>query len=51
MSIEVLPRDAHNERLVANVHPPDWINPEPAPQGAADTLSPRAIREVTASRR
>ena len=26
---EVLPRDAHNETLVTNVHPGDWINPEP----------------------
>lgn len=26
---EVLPRDQHNETLVANVHPPDWVNPEP----------------------
>ena len=26
---EILPRDAHNQRLVANVHPPDWKNPEP----------------------
>src|SRR5947199_4521802 len=32
MAVEVLPRDAHNERLVANVHPPDWVNPEPAPR-------------------
>src|SRR5437016_2992997 len=30
MRIEVLPRDEHNGRLVANVHPPDWVNPEPA---------------------
>lgn len=21
----------HDERLLANVHPPDWVNPEPAP--------------------
>jgi len=27
---EILPRDAHNLRLLANVHPPDWKNPEPA---------------------
>lgn len=27
---EVTPRDEHNQRLVAHVHPPDWINPEPA---------------------
>src|SRR5438132_3778694 len=30
MAVEVLPRDAHNQRLVANVHPPDWVNPQPA---------------------
>ncbi|MCO6457840.1 MAG: FAD-dependent oxidoreductase, partial [Pirellulaceae bacterium] len=24
------PDDAHNRRLVANVHPADWSNPEPA---------------------
>src|SRR2546421_12166097 len=32
MSVEVLPADAHNARLVANVHPPDWHNPTPAPR-------------------
>jgi pyruvate/2-oxoglutarate dehydrogenase complex dihydrolipoamide dehydrogenase (E3) component len=26
----VLPDDAHNRRLVSNVHPFDWANPEPA---------------------
>src|SRR5262245_56192314 len=30
MSIEVLPRDVQNVQLVANVHPPDWTNPQPA---------------------
>jgi hypothetical protein len=25
----VLPEDRYNEELVANVHPPDWKNPEP----------------------
>lgn len=25
----VLPRDEYNRRLVANVHPSDWVNPEP----------------------
>jgi pyruvate/2-oxoglutarate dehydrogenase complex dihydrolipoamide dehydrogenase (E3) component len=29
MAVEVLPRDEHNGRLVANVHPPDWVSPEP----------------------
>jgi len=27
---DLLPRDAHNAHLVANVHPGDWVNPEPA---------------------
>lgn len=26
----VAPMDEHNERLVANVHPGDWVNPEPS---------------------
>ncbi len=26
----VLPRDRHNEELVANVHPADWTNPKPS---------------------
>ena len=28
----VRPWDEHNQTLVANVHPPDWTNPEPAPR-------------------
>ncbi len=27
---DVLPRDEHNTKLVKDVHPPDWVNPEPA---------------------
>ncbi len=27
---EISPRDEHNLKLIANVHPPDWVNPEPA---------------------
>jgi pyruvate/2-oxoglutarate dehydrogenase complex dihydrolipoamide dehydrogenase (E3) component len=26
----VEPMDVHNRELIANVHPPDWVNPEPA---------------------
>ncbi|MCS6294070.1 MAG: mercuric reductase [Nitrospira sp.] len=26
----MLPADEHNQRLVANVHPSDWVNPEPS---------------------
>ena len=29
MSVEMLPMDEHNQKLIANVHPPDWVNPEP----------------------
>ena len=25
----VLPHDEYNQQLVANVHPSDWVNPEP----------------------
>src|SRR5215471_16256648 len=32
MVVEVLPRDELNGRLLANVHPLDWVNPEPAPR-------------------
>jgi len=28
--IVVEPWDEHNQTLVANVHPPDWVNPDPA---------------------
>ena len=27
--VTVLPNDEHNQKLVANVHPPTWVNPEP----------------------
>ncbi|KAF4515797.1 hypothetical protein B566_EDAN000032 [Ephemera danica] len=26
----MLPDDEHNQRLIANVHPSDWVNPEPS---------------------
>jgi pyruvate/2-oxoglutarate dehydrogenase complex dihydrolipoamide dehydrogenase (E3) component len=29
---QISPRDAHNLELLANVHPPDWKNPRPAPR-------------------
>ena len=29
-NVEVLPRDTHNDTLLANVHPPEWVNPIPA---------------------
>ena len=29
---KILPEDRYNAELVANVHPADWVNPEPAPR-------------------
>ena len=26
----ISPMDEHNRNLLANVHPSDWVNPEPA---------------------
>ena len=28
----VTPADTHNARLVSYLHPPDWVNPAPAPR-------------------
>lgn len=30
--VRVEPWDEYNRTLVCHVHPPDWINPEPAPR-------------------
>ena len=30
--VVVSPMDTHNQTLVSNVHPPDWVNPKPAPR-------------------
>jgi len=30
-NINVLPMDEYNQKLVSFVHPPNWINPDPAP--------------------
>jgi pyruvate/2-oxoglutarate dehydrogenase complex dihydrolipoamide dehydrogenase (E3) component len=32
MAVDVLPHDAQNALLLANVHPPDWRQPTPAPR-------------------
>src|SRR6201997_3946718 len=32
MSLQLQPPDIYNTRLVANAHPPDWVNLEPAPR-------------------
>ena len=60
--IEVLPLDEANRALLANTHPADWVNPEPAPrynlvvigttlrQGNNKFLSPRNAALVEALR-
>lgn len=30
LTLELEPRDPHNEKLLSHVHPPDWVNPQPA---------------------
>ncbi len=30
--VTVPPMDRYNQELVANLHPPDWVNPKPAPR-------------------
>src|SRR5437764_15219675 len=30
--VRVNPPDVYNQTLLANVHPPDWVNPEPPPR-------------------
>lgn len=30
--VKILPDDTYNQVLENNVHPPDWVNPEPAPR-------------------
>ncbi|MGA2151749.1 MAG: FAD-dependent oxidoreductase, partial [Geobacteraceae bacterium] len=30
-TVEILPLTDNNRKLLANVHPADWVNPEPAP--------------------
>jgi pyruvate/2-oxoglutarate dehydrogenase complex dihydrolipoamide dehydrogenase (E3) component len=31
-ALQVQPSDTYNQQLVGNVHPGDWVNPEPAPR-------------------
>jgi hypothetical protein len=45
---QVLPRDPHNESLVANVRPPAWANPEPAPRYNLVVLGAGSAGLVTA---
>jgi pyruvate/2-oxoglutarate dehydrogenase complex dihydrolipoamide dehydrogenase (E3) component len=47
--IQVLPDDVYNRTLVAQVHPPDWVNPEPAPRYNLVVLGAGTAGLVTAA--
>jgi pyruvate/2-oxoglutarate dehydrogenase complex dihydrolipoamide dehydrogenase (E3) component len=32
MTAATVPSDAHDVRLLSHTHPPDWVNPDPAPR-------------------
>jgi pyruvate/2-oxoglutarate dehydrogenase complex dihydrolipoamide dehydrogenase (E3) component/uncharacterized membrane protein YdjX (TVP38/TMEM64 family) len=46
---ELAPQDEHNEALAANVHPRDWVNPEPAPMYNLVVLGAGTAGLVTAA--
>jgi len=46
---ELAPLDDHNRRLLAEVHPPDWINPTPAPRYNLVVLGAGTAGLVTAA--
>src|SRR5947209_5940664 len=47
--VTVLPDDAHNQALVANAHPGNWVNPEPAPRYNLVVLGAGTAGLVTAA--
>lgn len=47
--VDMLPRDEHNAQLVGNVHPPDWVNPDPAPRYNLVVLGAGTAGLVTAA--
>jgi pyruvate/2-oxoglutarate dehydrogenase complex dihydrolipoamide dehydrogenase (E3) component len=46
--VRVLPDDEHNRTLTGNVHPADWVNPEPAPRYNLVVIGAGAAGLVTA---
>src|SRR5688500_7825300 len=49
MTVPLLPLDEHDGALLANVHPPDWANPEPAPRYHLVVIGAGTAGLVTAS--
>jgi len=48
-TVEMKPKDKYNDTLVANVHPADWVNPEPAPRYNLVVIGAGAAGLVTAA--
>ena len=47
--VTVAPWDSHNQALVANVHPADWVNPKPAPRYNLVVIGAGTAGLITAS--
>ena len=47
--VRIEPWDVHNQALIANVHPPDWVNPTPAPRYNLVVLGAGTAGLVTAA--
>ncbi len=47
--IRLQPADEHNGKLLANVHPPDWVNPEPASRYNLVVIGAGAAGLITAA--
>ena len=48
-AVRVQPWDAYNQALIANVHPPGWVNPTPAPRYNLVVLGAGTAGLVTAA--
>src|ERR1700716_726156 len=48
-TVEVLPRDVYNAELIAQVHPPDWRAPTPAPPYTRGVIGAGTAGLVTAA--
>jgi pyruvate/2-oxoglutarate dehydrogenase complex dihydrolipoamide dehydrogenase (E3) component len=48
-TVAVFPSDEYNAQLIDNVHPPDWVNPDPAPRYNLVVLGAGTAGLVTAA--
>ncbi|MBY0522938.1 MAG: mercuric reductase [Gemmataceae bacterium] len=47
--LQIQPFDEHNQKLIANVHPSDWVNPEPQPRYNLVVIGAGAAGLITAA--